>query len=106
MEKGELLGFSSLFIGIVLLIFTFFSAYAFLREELSLVGSSDLIRTFGETLAPLMKAAIHAIYLGIMVWIGSIITLRAIQIITGLSKEGGRKRKEEGKEEAKAEQKA
>jgi hypothetical protein len=105
MEKGEILGYSVLFIGIALLIFTFFCAYAFLREELSLVGSADLIRTFGETLAPLMKAAIHAIYLAIMGWVGSLVTLRAVQIILGLRREVETKGKVARREEFEAEKK-
>ena len=36
---------------------------------------------FGEALAPLIETCIRAIYLGIMGWIGSIVTRRGVQIL-------------------------
>lgn len=87
MEKKDLLGYGVLFLGVALLIFTFFSAFSFLRGDLSLVGSTDLLKAFGEVLGPLVKATIHVMYLGIMGWVGSIMTMRGVQVVTGLRKE-------------------
>lgn len=80
-NKVELSGLIVLFIGIILLIFTFYSAYLFLIGELSIIATSDLLRSFGEALAPLIEAIIHVLFLGIMGWIGSIVTIRAVQLL-------------------------
>jgi len=77
----------TLLVGIGLLIFTFANAFFFLRSVLNVLGSSDLIKTFGETLAPLMEAAIRVMYLGVMGWVGSILTARGLQIILNLKRE-------------------
>ncbi len=74
-------GFTVLIIGIVLLIFTFVSAYVFLTESLSIIASEDLSRTFGEALAPLIATCIRVMYLGVMGWIGSLITIRGLTMI-------------------------
>ena len=42
----------------------------------------SLMSLFGEALAPLISYAIRALYLGIMGWIGSILTRRGVQTIT------------------------
>lgn len=47
-----------------------------------ILGSSDLVNFFGEALAPLISYAIRALYLGVMGWIGSILTRRGVQILT------------------------
>lgn len=80
-NKVELSGLIVLFIGVILLIFTFLSAYLFLVGELSIIATDDLLRSFGEALAPLIEAIIHVLFLGIMGWIGSIITIRAVQLL-------------------------
>jgi hypothetical protein len=81
-DKPESSGLITLFIGIALLIFTFLNAYMFLAEDITLVASQDLVRAFGEALAPLVAATIHIMYLGIMGWIGSLLTLRGIPLLT------------------------
>lgn len=80
-NKVELSGLIVLFVGIILLIFTFASAYFFLTGELSIIATSDLLQSFGEALAPLIEAIIHVLFLGIMGWIGSIVTIRAVQLL-------------------------
>lgn len=87
MEKSETWGFVILFIGICLLAFTFFNAYFFLRGEISIIASADLIEAFGEVLAVLVETIIHLIYLGVMGWIASVITMRGIQLATMTRKE-------------------
>lgn len=80
-DRVALSGVTVLMIGIALLIFTFVSAFAFLSENLSILASSDLTQTFGAALAPLIVTCIHIMYLGVMGWIGSIITIRGVTII-------------------------
>ena len=70
-----------LMIGVALLIFTFISAYGFLTQNLSIIASVDLVATFGEALAPLIATCIRVMYLGIMGWAGSLLTIRGVTII-------------------------
>ncbi len=81
MDKVEISGIAVLFIGVVLLIFAFFNAYAFLSGQLEILASQDILQAFGEALAPLIVACIRILYLGIMGWIGSILTIRGVQLL-------------------------
>jgi len=81
-DKPESSGLITLFIGVALLIFTFLNAYLFLAKDVTIVASQDLVRAFGEALAPLVATTIHVMYLGIMGWIGSLLTLRSIPLLT------------------------
>jgi hypothetical protein len=80
-EKMFLSGFAVLIVGVALLVFTFISAYLFLTQSLSITASEDLVRTFGEALAPLILTCIRIMYLGVMGWVGSLLTIRGITII-------------------------
>ncbi len=80
-DKIALSGMTVLIIGVALLIFTFISAYGFLTESLTIIASEDLVRTFGEALAPLIATCIRIMYLGVMGWIGSLLTIRGVTII-------------------------
>jgi hypothetical protein len=81
-DKLALSGITVLSLGIALLIFTFISAYGFLTQSLSIITSEDLARTFGEALAPLIATCIRLMYLGIMGWVASLVTIRGVTIIT------------------------
>jgi hypothetical protein len=81
-DKIAISGITVLMIGISLLIFTFVSAYGFLVSGLSIIVSQDLTQTFGEALGPLIATCIHIMYLGVMGWIGSLVTIRGVTIIT------------------------
>lgn len=81
MDSVKVSGFTVLFIGVGVLLFTFYNAYSFLIGVLELSASADLMDLFGEALAPLIVYAIRALYLGIMGWIGSILTRRGVQIV-------------------------
>jgi len=81
MEKSEILTYSVLFVGVGLLVFTFFNAYLFLGEKIRFLSTS-LIEAFGEAIGPLIETCIRIMYLGIMGWIGSILTVRGIQLLT------------------------
>ncbi len=81
-NKPQLTGMIILFIGVALLAFTFINAYFFLQEPLGLIAAGDLARVFGDALAPLIQACIRLMYLGIMGWIGSLLTIRGIPLMT------------------------
>ena len=85
-DKVAISGITVLCIGIALLIFTFFSAYGFLIADLSPISTQDLVQTFGESLGPLIAAAIHIMYLGVMGWIASLITIRGVTIMINAPK--------------------
>jgi hypothetical protein len=80
-EKITLSGMAVLGVGVALLIFTFISAYGFLTQSLSIVASEDLIQTFGEALAPLIATCVRLMYLGVMGWVGSLLTIRGVTIL-------------------------
>lgn len=82
MNKTEVSGLTILFIGVALLIFTFLNAYWFLTQNIGLIATGDLVKAFGEALAPLIETCIRIMYLGIMGWIGSLLTLRGISLLT------------------------
>jgi len=81
-DKMTLSGIAVLAIGVALLVFTFVSAYGFLTQSLSILTSSDLVQTFGEALAPLISTCIRVMYLGVMTWIGSLLTIRGVTILS------------------------
>ena len=83
MRKTEISGLIILFVGVALLIFTFLNAYWFLTQDIGLIATADLTKAFGEALAPLIAACIRIMYLGIMGWIGSLLTLRGISLLKG-----------------------
>jgi hypothetical protein len=85
-DKIALTGISVLMIGVILLIFTFVSAYGFLTKSFSILASEDLVQTFGEALAPLIGTCIHIMYLGVMGWIGSLLTVRGVTIVSNAPK--------------------
>ena len=81
-NKAETVGLILLFIGVALLIFTFLSAYWFLIQQTGITAGTNLTAVFGEALAPLIATCIRIMYLGIMAWIGSMLTLRGITLLT------------------------
>jgi len=81
-EKTEIPRFTVLLVGVILLVFAFFNAYLFLQKNLSIVSTSGIEALFGEALGPLIEACIRIMYLGIMGWIGSIVTIRGVQLLT------------------------
>ena len=85
-DKIAVSGITVLGVGVALLIFTFISTYGFLSQSLQIIASQDLVQTFGETLAPLIATCIRVMYLGVMGWIGSLITIRGVTMITNAPK--------------------
>ena len=83
LDSIKVSGFIILFIGVGVLLFTVFNSYLLMVGVLDIEwGSEDLMRLFGEALAPLIVYAIKALYLGIMGWVGSILTRRGVQTLT------------------------
>lgn len=80
-DKVEGYGLVVLFVGVILLAITFISAIVFLFGDITILASVDLAELFGNALAPLIKAIIHVLYLGIMGWTGSVTTIRAVQLL-------------------------
>ena len=87
MQKFEISAYTVLFTGVALLVFTFINAYMFLIGELDILGSSDMLKAFGESLGPLIVASIRVMFLAVMGWIGSIITIRGVQLLTQIGRE-------------------
>jgi hypothetical protein len=85
-DKIAISGVTVLCIGVTLLIITFVSAYGFLTESIVPLSTQDLVQTFGEALGPLIAAAIHIMYLGVMGWVGSLVTIRGVTIMTNAPK--------------------
>lgn len=80
-DKMAFSGIVVLMLGVALLIFTFISAYGFLTQSLSIIAAEDLTRAFGEAFAPLIATCIRVMYLGVMGWVGSLLTMRGVTII-------------------------
>ena len=85
-DKTMVIAYIILFTGIGFLAFTFISTYIFLINNPSITGSSDLLDVFGNSLAPLIDASIRIMYLGVMAWIGSGLTVRGVQLISQLKR--------------------
>src|SRR3989304_5801997 len=85
-DKIAVSGITVLGVGVAMLIFTFISTYGFLTQSLQIITSQDLVQTFGETLVPLIVTCIRVMYLGVMGWIGSLITIRGVTIIASMPK--------------------
>ena len=80
-DKTMLISYILIFTGIGLLAFTFISAFVFLSNNPTITTSPDIIDIFGSSLAPLIEASIRIMYLGVMGWIGSVLTTRGVQLI-------------------------
>jgi hypothetical protein len=80
-DKIALSGITVLMIGVTLLIFTFVSAYGFLTQSLSIIPTADFTSMFGEALAPIIVTCVRIMYLGVMGWVSSLITIRGVTII-------------------------
>jgi len=85
-EKIASSGTKVLIIGVALLIFTFISAFVFLTENLQILATQNMAQTFGEALVPLIATCVRVMYLGVMGWIGSLITIRGITILNSSPK--------------------
>jgi hypothetical protein len=85
-DKMAFSGITVLGIGVTLLIFTFISSFGFLAEGSQILATQNLAETFGEALGPLIATSIRVMYLGVMGWIGSLITIRGVTIMSNAPK--------------------
>lgn len=81
MDRNEIVGLVILTMGLVFLILTFYMAFLFLVEELNIITHPDLVKSLGEILGPITEAIIRIMFLGVMGWIGSLITIRGMQFL-------------------------
>jgi hypothetical protein len=86
LDKAEISGYVVLIVGVALLVFTFINAYLFLIGVLS-ISIGDWVAELGELLGPLVETCIRIMYLGVMGWIGALLTKRGIEFLTKLPKE-------------------
>jgi hypothetical protein len=68
-------------IGMILLLFTFVVAFLFLLNNIHSILPQSVVQTFGGTFAPLVILVSNAVYLGIMVWIGSELAFRGSDLL-------------------------
>ena len=87
MKTSEASGIAILLIGVALLVTVFVDTFLFLTEDISILPVPNLIAAFGEALAPLIEASIRMLYLGVMGWIGSTITMRGVTILLQVKSE-------------------
>ncbi len=80
-ERTELVAYLLIGIGAVLLMLTFVMAFILLTSELNLQGGGNLSESIGNILGPIVEALIKIMYLGIMGWVGSVATIRGIQLL-------------------------
>lgn len=74
MKSTGVLGLVSAIVGLGLLLFTFYMGYQVFLTYRASSASSDLASSMGT----LLYAAIQALFLGIMGWVGSLLMLRGI----------------------------
>jgi len=82
-DKAEISGYVVLVLGVALLVFTFINAYLFLIGVLS-IAIGDWVAELGKLLGPLVETCIRIMYLGIMGWIGALLTKRGIDFLSKL----------------------
>jgi|YelNatPaOPRAMG01_1025707.scaffolds.fasta_scaffold27780_3 hypothetical protein len=73
MEKPAILGISLTVLALVLLLFTFYLAYVALSSY-----SAATAQGVAESLDLLLVAAVKALFLGIMAWVGGILLIRGV----------------------------
>lgn len=89
-DNAEVSGYVVLIVGVALLVFTFISAYLFLIGVLS-IPIEDWVAELGALLGPLVTTCIRIMYLGIMGWIGALLTKRGAEFLLRLPRESKKK---------------
>lgn len=74
-KLDRIMGVASAVIGIGLLLFTFYDGFTMYEKYAALTPPGDLTSTMGT----LLFAAIQALFLGIMGWVGSLLVVRGIE---------------------------
>lgn len=84
MKCAHFSGYAVLFLGVSLLVATFLVAYCSLQIN---VNVSDIEHSLTDALGPLITACIKAMFLGVMGWVGSILTVRGVALLKEPAKE-------------------
>lgn len=79
-EKAELVAYILIAVGLLLLVITFIMAYLKLESVARIITSTNISEALGQIFGPIVEAVIKIMFLGIMGWIGSIATMRGIQL--------------------------
>jgi len=77
MKPSGFFGVGSAVVGIILLIFTFTLGYDVFTNYRAATPSTDL----GTSMSVLLYAAIQALFLGIMGWVGSLMVIRGVDFM-------------------------
>ncbi|MEM2147931.1 MAG: hypothetical protein QXJ94_04940 [Candidatus Bathyarchaeia archaeon] len=85
-DKIFVSGVAVLGVGVALLVFTFINAYGFLTQNFPIIASEDFMQTFGAAFAPLIATCIRLMYLGVMGWVGSLLTIRGVTLLVNAPK--------------------
>ena len=86
-NRITLIGTVVLGVGVGLLIFTFVTAYMFLTSDVTTLNAGDLGEALAASIIPLLVLCSRLMYLGVMGWVGSIISSRGIQLLLTATKE-------------------
>ena len=78
---SETLGIIILLIGIALLLTTFIIASIHLQGDIIVLPVPRLLSSFGSAFSPLIDATIRVIYLGLMGWIATTVTVKGLNIL-------------------------
>ena len=79
-ERVELVAYILIAVGLLLLVITFLMAYLKLESVASIITSGNIAEALGQIFGPIVEAVIKIMFLGIMGWVGSITTMRGIQL--------------------------
>ena len=75
-KTNGMLGLGLIIVGLALLLFTFYMGYTVFATYRDATAGSDL----GTSMSVLLYAAMQALFLGIMGWVGSLLMLRGIDL--------------------------
>ena len=79
-ERAELVAYILIAVGLMLLVITFIMAYLKLESVVGIITSGNIAEALGKIFGPVVEAVIKIMFLGIMGWVGSITTMRGIQL--------------------------
>jgi hypothetical protein len=75
------LGITILLTGIALLLITFVIASIHLQGEINVLPVPSFLSFFGKAFSPLIEASIRVLYLGIMGWIATTVTVKGLNVL-------------------------
>ena len=80
-KRLMIVGLAVLGIGVGLLVFTFIVAYLFLVGSPAIFVGEGLENAFAGILGPLVTVCIRVMFLGVMGWIGGVLSSRGIHLL-------------------------